>query len=57
MKILAPVGALVLVALLSTEVSMNPNGKERITFSLLFGGAAAVTVVLARILPTLRSGS
>ncbi|MEE8491675.1 MAG: hypothetical protein V3S60_08520, partial [Acidimicrobiia bacterium] len=51
MKILVPTGALVLFVLLSTEVSMQPTSSERLTFILLFGGAAAVTVLLARLLP------
>ncbi len=51
MKILVPTGALVLFVLLSTEVSMQPTSSERFTFILLFGGAAAVTVLLAKLLP------
>jgi signal transduction histidine kinase len=51
MKVLAPVGILLVLVLVMTEVSMQPTSSERLTFLLLFGGAALVTVVLARLLP------
>ncbi len=52
-KVLASIGALVLVVFLSTEVSMQPRGSERITFLLLFGGAALLTMALARWMPAI----
>jgi len=53
MRMLAPVGILLAVVLVMTEVSMQPTSTERLTFLALFGGAAAVTLVLARALPPL----
>jgi signal transduction histidine kinase len=51
MRLLAPVGILLVVVLVGTEVSMQPSSAERITLLVLFGGAAIVTVALARLLP------
>ncbi len=51
MKILAPVGILLAGALVLAEVSMQPNPSERVTLLLLFGGAAVLTVALARVVP------
>ncbi|NNC92492.1 MAG: HAMP domain-containing histidine kinase [Acidimicrobiia bacterium] len=52
MRILASVGALLFVVLVVIEVSMQPTSNERLTFLLLFGGAAALTLALARLLPS-----
>ena len=51
MRLLAPVGTLLVVVLVLTEVSMQPSSSERFTFLVLFGGAAAMTLALARFLP------
>lgn len=51
MRILASVGALLVLVLVVTEVSMQPTSNERLTFLLLFGGASALTLALARLLP------
>lgn len=52
MRTIPPIGLLLVVVLVMTEVSMQPSSTERLTFLALFGGAATVTFVLARALPT-----
>ncbi|MDH3539677.1 MAG: HAMP domain-containing histidine kinase [Acidimicrobiia bacterium] len=52
MKVLTPVGIVLLIALVGTEVTMQPTSNERATFLLLFGGAALLTLGLALLLPS-----
>jgi signal transduction histidine kinase len=51
MRIIAPVGILVILGLLVVEVAMQPSAADRVTFLMVFGIAAAATVALAKLMP------